>query len=225
MPPQQGDQCVFCQLINNPDQLKLVGETENFYAWLEVNPRAKGHTMVVPKEHVESVMDLSPGEYHEGMKLAREVVEKAEKGLDADGASITVNIEEAGGQMMPHAYIQVFPRFSEDESAGTPTGAIFQHKEGLQNQLDEISENMGGVSVDFEDSKKKKHPESQRFQQDNNDETSSETSSEESGDSKEQKPSPTPLTQNVSHHSTQEKDGDEEDLTDGELNGKSIEWK
>ncbi|MFQ3308091.1 MAG: histidine triad (HIT) family protein [Candidatus Nanohaloarchaea archaeon] len=223
MPPQQGDQCVFCQLIDNPDQLKLVGETENFYAWLEVNPRAKGHTMVVPKEHTESVMDLSPSEYHEGMKLAREVVEKAEKGLGADGASITVNIKEAGGQMMPHAYIQVFPRFAEEENAGTPTGAIFPQKQELQNQLGELSETMSSVDVSFEESKKEKHPESQRFQEDNN--SGSDESGQESEESISRQNTPQPLTQNVNHHSTKEEDDDEEDLTDGELNGKSIEWK
>lgn len=215
MPPQQGNQCVFCQLIDNPDQLNLVGETENFYAWLEVNPRAKGHTMVVPKEHTESIMDFSPSKYHEGMKLAREVVEKAEKGLGADGASITVNIEEAGGQMMPHAYIQVFPRFSEDENAGTPTGAIFQHREELQNQLGELSETMSGVNVDFEDSKVEKHPESQRFQE----------NKEEKDDAADEQEKPDrPATHNVNHTSDEDRD-DEMDLTDGEINGRSIEWK
>jgi len=224
MPPQ-GDQCVFCQLIDNPSQLKLVGETDNFYAWLEVNPRAKGHTMVVPKEHIESIMDLSPGEYHEGMKLAREVVEKAEKGLDADGASITVNIKEAGGQMMPHAYIQVFPRFSEDENAGTPTGAIFQHREDLKSKLGELSETMSEVSVSFEDSKQEKHPESQRFKEDSN---SSKKEDEDDGEdqatSPDAPPSRQPITGNINHHSTKEEDEEEEDLTDGELNGESIEW-
>lgn len=224
MPPQQGDQCVFCQLIDNPDQLKLVGETENFYAWLEVNPRAKGHTMVVPKEHIESVMEFSPSEYQEGMKLAREVVEKAEKGLGADGASITVNIKEAGGQMMPHAYIQVFPRFSEDENAGTPTGAIFQHKQELQEQLDELSETMNGVEVSFEESKQEKHPESQRFQEDRSSGKEEEDQNNESGGETPSPPSRQPITQNINHHSTSEDDEDEEDLTDGELNGKSIEW-
>ncbi|MFB6215495.1 MAG: HIT family protein, partial [Candidatus Aenigmatarchaeota archaeon] len=82
-PPGQGDQCIFCQLIDNPDQLMLVGETENFYAWLEVNPRAKGHTMVVPKDHIENVLELDPAEWDEGMRLARKVVEKAKKGLGA----------------------------------------------------------------------------------------------------------------------------------------------
>jgi histidine triad (HIT) family protein len=167
MPPGQGDQCIYCQLIDNPDQLMLVGETEHFYAWLEVQPRAKGHTQIVPKEHIESVMELDPNQYQEAMKLVREVVEKAQDGLGADGASVTMNIKEAGGQMMPHMYISVFPRFSEDENAGTPTGAIFQHREDLQDEskLGEIQGEMDSVTVDFDVEKVEPHPESKRFKE------------------------------------------------------------
>lgn len=170
MPPGQqgmgqGDQCVFCQLIDNPDQLLLVGETDNFYAWLDINPRAKGHTMVVPKEHIESVMDFDPEEYQEAMNLTREVVEKAEKGLGAEGASITININETGGQMMPHAYIQIWPRFSEDENAGTPTGAIFPQREELKEQLEEFQSKMSDVSVDFGVETVEPHPESKNFKE------------------------------------------------------------
>jgi len=169
MQPGEGDQCIYCQLIDNPDQLMLVGETENFYAWLEVQPRAKGHTQIVSKKHIESVLDLEPEKYQEAMNLIREIMEKAEKGLDADGASVTMNIEEAGGQMMPHMYISVFPRFSEDENAGTPTGAIFQHREELQEEskLEEIQSEMDSVTVDFGVEKVEPHPESKRFKQDN----------------------------------------------------------
>lgn len=187
MPPGQGDQCIYCQLIDNPDQLMLVGETEHFYAWLEVQPRAKGHTQIVPKEHIESVMELDPNQYQEAMKLVREVVEKAMNGLGADGASVTMNIKEAGGQMMPHMYISVFPRFSEDENAGTPTGAIFQHREELQDEskLAEIQGDMDSVTVDFDVEKIEPHPESKRFKEDE----SSTESEEESSDQEERRSS------------------------------------
>ncbi len=156
------EQCPFCQLIANPDQLYTVGETDSFYAWLEVNPRAKGHTMIVPKEHTESVLDFSKEEWQEAMKLAREVAEKAKNGLDADGVSITVNVEEAGGQMLPHAYIQVFPRFKGEENAGTPTGAIFPQKEALREQLDDIQQAMSDAST-VAGGKREAHPAGQGF--------------------------------------------------------------
>lgn len=163
MPSQQGGQCPFCQLISNPEQLMTVGETENFYAWLEVNPRARGHTMVVPKEHTENLLELSIDEWNEAFKLTREVIGKAKKGLDADGVSVAVNIEEAGGQMLPHAYIIVFPRFESDENAGTPTGAIFPQQEELQQQLESIQSDMSNAAVDLGEEKHEAHPESQNF--------------------------------------------------------------
>lgn len=69
--------------------------------------------------------------------------------------------------MLPHAYIQIFPRFEEDENAGTPTGAIFQHREELQDQdkLKEIQGEMNSVTPDFEVETVKPHPESQRFKE------------------------------------------------------------
>lgn len=211
MPPGQpgmgqGDQCIFCQLIDNPDQLLLVGETENFYAWLDINPRAKGHTMVVPKEHIESLLEFGPELYQEAMNLTREVVGKAKKGLGADGASITINIEEAGGQMMEHAYIQIWPRFEEDENAGTPTGAIFPQREELKEQLEDIKNQMSGVSVDFDVEKIEPHPESQNFKDEELSIKGEETpkSSEEEEDEKED-------------------NGSDDDLPE-DIDGDSIEW-
>lgn len=161
MPPQE--QCPFCQLIANPSQLKVVGETDNFYAWLDINPRAKGYTMIVPKEHMDSIEDFSPAEYQEAMNLTRKVVDKAKKGLGAEGVSVTMNIGEAGGQMVPHAYIQVFPRFEDEETSGTPTGAIFQPHEEAKKNLDEIKDKMASVNSDFGQTTKEAHPDSKKF--------------------------------------------------------------
>lgn len=162
MPPG-GDQCPFCQLIANPEQLKVVGETDNFYAWLDINPRAKGYTMIVPKEHKDSIEDFSASEYQEAMNLVRKVVDKAKQGLGADGVSVTMNIDEAAGQMVPHAYIQVFPRFEDEETSGTPTGAIFQPHEEAKKNLGQIKDKMAAVESDFGQTTKEAHPDSQKF--------------------------------------------------------------
>nr|EGQ39882.1 MAG: HIT family hydrolase [Candidatus Nanosalinarum sp. J07AB56] len=151
-PPGQGDQCIFCQLIENPDQLMLVGETENFYAWLEFpEPRAEGQVNVVPKEHVESVLDLPPAEYSEYMTLVREAMVRAKEGIGADGVTTAIHVDQSGGQMMDHAYIQVIPRFEDDENAGTPVSAIFPKDEELQDEelLAEVQEQMQSVDISF----------------------------------------------------------------------------
>ena len=127
------DECIFCQLLENEEQTLVVHETENFRAWLDINPRAKGHTMVVPKDHLTSAEEVGAmlGEMFE---VARIVGEKAMNGLGADGYSVVVNNHESAGQMVDHFYMIVFPRFSEDENAGTPTGAIFRQREDLEKE-------------------------------------------------------------------------------------------
>jgi hypothetical protein len=65
--------------------------------------------------------------------------------------------------MLPHAYIQVFPRFEGEENAGTPTGAIFPQQEELQQELDSIQDQMSSVSFNFEGETHEPHPESQKF--------------------------------------------------------------
>lgn len=245
MPQQQGGQCPFCQLIANPDQLLTVGETDNFYAWLEINPRAKGHTMVVPKEHKESVLDFSPEEYQEAMKLTRMVIEKAEEGLGADGASVTINIEEAGGQMVPHAYIQVFPRFQDEENAGTPTGAIFPQREELQQQLQDIQDSMSSVTVDFESESHEAHPESQKHKRKGSggfssrlvdrekakSKTSStekkETTQEESKTEELLEPGEDEKTEEAESEEKEDEEGRKEEELEGEghWDGKSFEWR
>lgn len=179
MPPQQ--QCPFCQLIENPSQLKVVGETDNFYAWLDINPRARGYTMIVPKQHTDSITDFSPQEYSEAMSLVRKVVDKAKQGLGADGVSVTMNIDEAGGQMVPHAYIQVFPRFEDEETSGTPTGAIFQPHEEAKKNLDEIKDKMASVDSDFGQTTKEAHPDSQKFKDEEPVKDNEDTSEDEPG--------------------------------------------
>lgn len=210
--------CPFCQLMQQPEQLQVVGETENFYAWLEYpQPRAKGHANIVPKEHKESVLDFSPSEYHEAMTLLRETVEKELQGLDADGFSIAINIKEAGGQMLPHAYIQIFPRFEDEENAGTPIGAIFPQREELQSQeyFEETVEKVNAVNFDFETETTEPHPDSQKFKGEGSGDASEEdieTAGSEESDENDTRP-------------IEEEQEEREDEVDFTKRGESVQWQ
>ncbi|MFB6115346.1 MAG: HIT family protein [Candidatus Nanohalobium sp.] len=201
MPPQ-GDQCIFCQLMANPEQLNIIAETDNFYVWHEYpEPRAKGQANVVPKEHTESILDLDPGQYQEAMTLVRKVMEKAKEAIDADGLTVVIPESETGGQMLDHMYIQIFPRFEEDENAGTPASALFPQIEMGEEEIKQTAQKMKGHEISFGEPKKA-HPESQRFKEEN--------SAEAGGKEKKQEAS---------------EDEDEEEEIEPEHEGKSFEWK
>lgn len=143
MATQSGNpQCPFCQLVANPEETFTVHETEHFKAWLDINPRARGHTMIVPKDHHTSMEEL--GEHvPEMFEMVRIVMEKAKNGLDADGVSVAINEGEAAGQNLDHFYVQVFPRFEDEENAGAPTGAVFQYRDDIdESDLPDISSSM-----------------------------------------------------------------------------------
>lgn len=243
--PSQG-QCPYCQLIENPEQLLVVAETENFYAWLEIQPRAKGHTQIVPKEHKESVMEFSLDEYEEGMRLVRKVVEKAEEGLGADGASVTMNVGEAAGQMLPHAYISVFPRFQGEENAGTPTGAIFPQNDDAQQQLEETHESMSSVNVDLGGKTREAHPDSKRHEEKtagddfgsrlvDRDQVSEGGKEKEQQREPEEEPEPAPgedesgeqeeETDEATEESQDSKEGEDGLEGEGHWDGSSFEWR
>ena len=127
--------------MENDSQLKLIEETENFYCWLEYpEPRAKGQANIVPKEHVQKMTDLSNSEYSEMMDLLRRTVYRAENGLGSDGVTVAYHQNEIGGQMIPHVYIQIIPRYESDENAGTPVTAIFPKDEELKQNEEAVEQ-------------------------------------------------------------------------------------
>ncbi len=146
-PAGGGDQCPFCQLVNSPEQTFTVHESDNFKAWLDINPRARGHTMVVPKDHQTSMDELGPALVAEMFDVLRIVAEKARNGLGANGVSMVINDGEAAGQRLDHFYAQVFPRFQGEENEGAPAGAVFQPIEELdESDLDGIAGQMADAS-------------------------------------------------------------------------------
>ncbi|MDY6774441.1 MAG: HIT family protein [Candidatus Nanohaloarchaea archaeon] len=141
----QGEECPFCQLLQNEDQTFDVHESENFRAWLDINPRARGHTMIVPKEHVGGLEDVPGDELFQDIQA---VAAKARKGLGAAGVSVVINDGEVAGQRLDHFYVQIFPRFEGEENEGAPAGAVFQPLEDAgEAQLEEWSGAMEEVEL------------------------------------------------------------------------------
>lgn len=176
----QGDQCIFCQLMQQPEQLNIIAETDNFYVWHEYpEPRAKGQANIVPKEHKESILDLSPAEYSEAMTLVREVMEKAKDGINAEGLTVVIPEGQMGGQMLDHMYIQVFPRFEEDENAGTPASAVFPQKEMSEQDIKDTADTMASLEVNFQSETIEPHPDSQKFKEKESSSTPADSEKEE----------------------------------------------
>ncbi|MGB9667403.1 MAG: HIT family protein [Thermosulfidibacteraceae bacterium] len=106
--------CVFCRIVKGELPSTKIYEDENFLAFLDIAPVNKGHTLVIPKKHSETFLDLTPVEAGKLFEVVNKVAKAVKESLDADGLNILVNCGEASGQEVFHVHVHIIPRFYTD---------------------------------------------------------------------------------------------------------------
>lgn len=106
--------CIFCKIIAGEIPNYTVYEDEHVLAFLDIHPRAKGHTLVIPKVHAETFLDLNEDLIQYITLGLRRSMERIEHVLHPDGYNVGWNQLEAGGQEVPHLHIHIMPRYLND---------------------------------------------------------------------------------------------------------------
>jgi histidine triad (HIT) family protein len=112
------EQCVFCGIAKGAIPSKKVLEDEVSFAFLDINPRNPGHTLVIPKKHHQDIFDIPPEDAGHLFQSVKKVAHAAMEGMNADGVSISQSNGKAAGQMVPHLHFHVIPRFLNEGPAG-----------------------------------------------------------------------------------------------------------
>lgn len=110
--------CPFCHL--EPSRIWL--ENEVGIAFADSFPVSEGHTLVIPRQHVTSLFDLSPGEQAQLWQLVAEVRQQLVEKHHPDGFNVAVNDGRAAGQTVMHTHIHIIPRYVGDRD--DPRGGI-----------------------------------------------------------------------------------------------------
>jgi len=108
------DECIFCNLVAGAIPSVKVMETPRVLAFLDLAPVNYGHTLVIPKEHHESLLDLPDELWTEMGRVSRQVARALQKALYARGFNVGMNNFEAAGQVVFHAHLHVIPRYLND---------------------------------------------------------------------------------------------------------------
>ena len=135
------DDCIFCSIVEGEIPSRTVYEDDDVVAFLDANPLARGHTLVVPKAHHQFLSDL-PEELSASVFAAvRTVTPRVEAAVDADAHTIAINDGPAAGQEVPHLHVHVVPRFDGD--GGGPIHAIAGQRPDLDDdELDAIADDI-----------------------------------------------------------------------------------
>ncbi len=135
------EDCIFCRIVAGEIPSRTVHETENILAFLDANPLAPGHTLVIPKAHHETLADTPEDLAKEILSALYDLTPVVETAVDADASNVAFNNGEAAGQEIPHLHGHIIPRFEDD--GGNPIHAIVGSRPQLDDEeLDDIAESI-----------------------------------------------------------------------------------
>jgi len=95
---------IFTKIINGDIPCYKIGENDDFFAFLDINPNAKGHTLVVPKKEVNKLFDLDEKTYEGLMSFSRKIAIAIEKSVPCKRVGMTVI-----GLEVPHVHVHLIP--------------------------------------------------------------------------------------------------------------------
>ena len=127
--------CIFCKIINKEIACHKVYEDEDNLAFLDVTPIAKGHTVIIPKEHVKTLTDISDEKLQSLFLAVKKVQQTLQDKLNPLGFNGGWNNEEVAGQTVPHLHIHVLPRYHGDGG-----GSIHSIVSDPQVPVEEVAE-------------------------------------------------------------------------------------
>ena len=108
--------CVFCEIVRGSTGAALVFEDERCVAFLDAKPLFRGHTLLVPREHHETLVDVPSELIAPLFATAQRLAQAVEQSMNAQGTFVAINNRVS--QSVPHLHIHVVPRTKGDGLKG-----------------------------------------------------------------------------------------------------------
>ena len=106
--------CIFCKIIKGELPCYKIYEDDNFLAFLDIQPIAKGHTLIIPKKHYDTFSKTPPEVLSQMIKVVQKIGLAVQKATQADAFNIGLNNGSAAGQLIMHTHFHIIPRFNDD---------------------------------------------------------------------------------------------------------------
>src|SRR5690554_456147 len=126
---------IFTKIIEGEIPCYKVAEDDNFIAFLDINPNAKGHTLCVPKEEIDKIFDMGEHLYLQLMQFSRKVAIALEKTVPCQRVGMAVV-----GLEVPHVHVHLIPLNNMDDMRFTKKVAMTSDE--FQNLAKAISQNL-----------------------------------------------------------------------------------
>ena len=110
------ENCIFCKIINREIPGHILFENEYVLAFLDISQTTKGHTLVIPKIHVEDVFSMSEMAMSEVHRIIPRLASTLKDAMGAEGMNIVNNNGAVAGQTVSHYHVHLIPRYKDEDS-------------------------------------------------------------------------------------------------------------
>lgn len=110
----KSENCIFCKIANGEIPSKTLYEDEEFRVILDLGPAAKGHALIMPKNHYANLYELPEEAAAKAMILAKKMAARMTDRLHCDGFNLMQNNGEVAGQTVFHFHMHLIPRYKDD---------------------------------------------------------------------------------------------------------------
>jgi histidine triad (HIT) family protein len=127
--------CIFCKIVSGDISAKILNETTHSISFLDAFPLAKGHVLVIPKNHHQKIQNMSKEENADLFSLVHTMLSKVDS---MTGATLmAVHNGKDAGQEVPHVHVHLVPR-SIGDSAGAIHSMFDSDLTLPESELDEL---------------------------------------------------------------------------------------
>lgn len=131
--------CIFCKIAAGEIPSKTLYEDEQFRVILDLGPAAKGHALILPREHYANIYEIPEETAALSMRLAKKMAVLITEKMNCDGFNIVQNNGAVAGQTVSHFHMHLIPRYKDDgQTIGWKPG------EPTQEELEEIKNTITG---------------------------------------------------------------------------------
>jgi len=129
------EDCIFCKIVEGKIPAAKIYENENVVSFLDIMPANKGHCLVVPKQHAQTLIEMGEEDLIATIKAAKRVARALSLTFGNGSFNLVMNNGKEAGQLVSHAHIHIIPRFQKDRLR-----IKWSHLKYGENEINEYAE-------------------------------------------------------------------------------------
>lgn len=106
--------CIFCKIAAGEIPCTKIYEDDSILAFMDIAPLNKGHFLVIPKEHYDNILQISPDLYGRAARILASIAQAVQEVVSPDGMNVMQLNGKAGNQVVPHLHMHLVPRWNGD---------------------------------------------------------------------------------------------------------------